>query len=145
MHATPTKPEASDVARGLAGVVAGRTAICSLDGDLRYRGYAIGPLAEAGDFEEVAFLLLHGELPSSAERAAFSHRLREAARSLDPVVIDCLARLAAKTPNASPMDVLRTGVSLLGQIERDQAPGPHAALVAQAERLMGQVPSLLAA
>ena len=57
MHASPTKPEASDVARGLAGVVAGRTAICSLDGDLRYRGYAIGPLAEAGDFEEVAFLV----------------------------------------------------------------------------------------
>ena len=145
MHSTPHKPEASDVAKGLAGVVAGRTAICSLDGDLRYRGYAIGPLAEAGDFEEVAFLLLHGELPSAAERAAFSRRLREAARSLDPIVIDCLARLAAKTPNASPMDVLRTGVSLLGQIERDQVPGPHDALVAQAERLMGQVPALLAA
>jgi citrate synthase len=145
VHSTPHKPEASDVARGLAGVVAGRTAICSLDGDLRYRGYAIGPLAEAGDFEEVAFLLLHGELPTSAEHAAFSRRLRQAASSLDPVVIDCLARLAAKTPNASPMDVLRTGVSLLGQIERDQAPGPHAALVAQAERLMGQVPALLAA
>jgi len=136
---------ASEFARGLAGIVAGRTAICSLDGDLRYRGYAIGPLAEAGDFEEVAFLLLHGELPSPAEHAAFSRRVNEAARSLDPVVIDCLARLAAKTPNASPMDVLRTGVSLLGQIERDQAPGPRDALVAQAERLLGQVPAILAA
>ena len=52
----------------LAGVVAGRTAICSLDGDLRYRGYSIGPLAEAGDFEDVAFLLLHGDLPTASER-----------------------------------------------------------------------------
>jgi citrate synthase len=145
MHATPTTPEASDVARGLAGVVAGRTAICSLDGDLRYRGYGIGPLAEAGDFEEVAFLLLHGELPSPAEHAAFSSRVHKAARSLDPAVIDCLARLAAKMPNASPMDVLRTGVSLLGQIERDQAPGPRDALLSQAERLLGQVPAILAA
>jgi citrate synthase len=48
-----------DFARGLAGVVAGKTAICSLDGDLRYRGYSIAPLAEAGDFEDVAHIILH--------------------------------------------------------------------------------------
>jgi citrate synthase len=145
MTTSTPKADPTDIARGLAGIVAGRTAICSLEGDLRYRGYAIGPLAEAGDFEEVAYLLLHGELPSRAEHTAFSRRIHEAARSLDPVVIDCLARLAAKTPNASPMDVLRTGVSLLGQIERDQAPGPRDALLAQAERLLGQVPAILAA
>ena len=65
---SPSGPD--DFARGLAGVIAGKTAICSLDGDLRYRGYAIGPLAEAGDFEDVAHLLLHGELPNAAEHAA---------------------------------------------------------------------------
>ena len=144
-HASPTPTSAGDFAKGLAGVVAGRTAICSLDGDLRYRGYAIGPLAEAGDFEEVAFLLLHGELPSRAEHAAFSRRVHDAAVSLDPTVVDCLARLAAKAPNASPMDALRTGVSMLGQVERDQAPGGRESLLAQAERLLGQVPAMLAA
>jgi citrate synthase len=143
--ASQDQPSANDFAKGLAGVVAGRTAICSLDGDLRYRGYSIGPLAEAGDFEEVAFLLLHGELPSPAEHAAFSRRINEAARSLDPTVVDCLARLAAKTPTASPMDALRTGVSMLGQLERDQVPGSRESLLAQAERLLGQVPAMLAA
>jgi citrate synthase len=142
----PAQPSAPDAfARGLAGVVAGRTAICSLEGDLRYRGHAIEPLARSGDFEEVAYLLLHGELPSRGERDAFAARITAAARSLDPAVIDCLARLAAARPDASPMDALRTGVSLLGQIERDVLPGPRAALLAQAEGLLGQVPALLAA
>ena len=63
-----TAPAASttEFAKGLAGVVAGQTSICSLEGTLRYRGYDIEPLARAGDFEEVAYLLLHGELPSAA-------------------------------------------------------------------------------
>ena len=134
-----------DFARGLAGVVAGKTAICSLDGDLRYRGYSIAPLAEAGDFEDVASLLLHGELPTAAEHAAFTRRVHEAAASIDPAVIEALRILAARTPNASPMDALRTGVSILGQIELDQQPGPRAALLSQAERLLGQVPAILAA
>ena len=142
----PSRPSsADDFARGLAGIVAGRTAICSLEGNLRYRGYPIDALAEAGDFEEVAFLLLHGELPTRTERDAFDRRINEAARSLDPAVIDALARLAAACPSASPMDALRTGVSMLGQIERDVLPGPREALLAQAERLLGQVPALLAA
>ncbi len=142
---TVPRPSSDDYARGLAGVVAGRTAICSLEGDLRYRGYAIEPLARAGDFEEVAYLLLHGGLPTPTERDAFAARLAAAARALDPTAIDCLARLAAACPSASPMDALRTGVSVLGQIERDQVPGPRDTLLAQAERLLGQVPALLAA
>ena len=143
---TSAHPSAPDAfARGLAGVVAGRTAICSLEGTLRYRGYAIEPLARAGDFEEVAFLLLHGELPTRIERDAFAARIAAAARAPDPAVVDCLARLARARPDASPMDALRTGVSLLGQVERDQIPGPREALVAQAERLLGQVPAMLAA
>jgi citrate synthase len=132
-------------ARGLAGVIAGKTAICSLDGDLRYRGYAIGPLAEAGDFEDVAHLLLHGDLPTESQHAAFTGRVREAAATIDPAVIDALRGLAARTPTAAPMDALRTGVSILGQIELDQQPGTRESLVAQAERLLGQVPAILAA
>lgn len=131
--------------KGLAGVVAGRTAICSLEGDLRYRGYSIGQLAAAGDFEETAYLLLHGELPTPAQHAAFRDRVGAAARGLDATVIDALARLAAVAPDSSPMDALRTAVSVLGQIERDDVPGPRDALLAQAERLLGQVPAALAA
>ena len=91
----PAPAAAGDFARGLAGVVAGRTAICSLDGDLRYRGYAAEPLARAGDFEEVAFLLLHGELPTAEQRTAFAGRLHAAAAGLDPAVVGALASLAA--------------------------------------------------
>jgi citrate synthase len=142
---TPPAAPATDFAKGLAGVVAGRTAICSLEGTLRYRGYDIEPLARAGAFEEVAYLLLHGELPNRAERDAFAARVAAAARTLDPTVIDALGRLAATSPEAAPMDALRTGVSMLGLVERDDTPGPRTALVAQAERLLGQVPALLAA
>ncbi|MFM7107134.1 MAG: citrate/2-methylcitrate synthase [Planctomycetaceae bacterium] len=141
----PAPRPAADFAKGLAGVVAGTTAICSLEGTLRYRGYDIEPLARAGDFEEVAFLLLHGELPTHAELAAFRDRVAAAARSVPPAAIDALGRLAAVSPDASPMDALRTSVSALGLVERDDAPGDRAALVGQAERLLGQVPALLVA
>lgn len=136
---------AESFSKGLAGIVAGRTAISSLDGDLRYRGYAIEPLALSGDFEETAWLLLHGELPGRPQLAAFTERVQAAARSLDPAVIDVLGRLARVAPDASPMDALRTAVSALGQTERDEAPGSRAQLLAQAERLLGQVPAALAA
>jgi citrate synthase len=141
----PAAAAAGDFARGLAGVVAGRTAICSLDGDLRYRGYSVEPLARGGDFEEVAYLLLHGELPTAAQRTAFAGRLHAAAAAVDPAVVDALASLAAVAPGASPMDALRTGVSMLGQVEQDLRPGSPAELLAQAERLLGQVPAILAA
>jgi citrate synthase len=143
--AQSTGKPAADFAKGLAGVIAGQTSICSLDGTLRYRGYDIEPLATAGDFEEVAFLLLHGELPSHTELAAFRDRIAAAARSVDAAVLDALARLAATSPQASVMDALRTGISMLGLVERDDTPGPRPALIAQAERLLGQTPAILAA
>jgi citrate synthase len=142
---TAPAPTATEFAKGLAGVVAGRTAISSLDGTLRYRGYDIEPLARAGDFEDVAYLLLHGELPSRAAHAAFRDRVAAAAAGLDPAVVEALGRLAAVNPAASPMDALRTGVSMLGQVAGDDAPGSREQLLAQAERLLGQVPALLAA
>ena len=143
--AQPTGKPAADFAKGLAGVIAGQTSICSLDGTLRYRGYDIEPLATAGDFEEVAFLLLHGELPSHTELAAFRDRIAAAARSVDTAVLDALARLAAASPQASVMDALRTAISMLGLVEHDDTPGPRPALIAQAERLLGQTPAILAA
>ena len=124
---TIARPSSDDFARGLAGIVAGRTAICSLEGGLRYRGYDIEPLARAGDFEEVAYLLLHGELPTPAERAAFGERITAAATTVDPAAIEALAALARTSPQASPMDALRTAVSMLGLLERDDAPGPRPA------------------
>ena len=143
--AQPTGKPAADFAKGLAGVIAGQTSICSLDGTLRYRGYDIERLATAGDFEEVAFLLLHGELPSHTELAAFRDRVAAAARSVDTAVLDALARLAATSPQASVMDALRTAISMLGLVEHDDTPGPRPALIAQAERLLGQTPAILAA
>ena len=144
--ASPTPARAAtEFAKGLAGVIAGQTAICSLDGTLRYRGYDIEPLAMAGDFEEVAWLLLHGDLPTRGEHAAFSERLSAAARSLDPTVLDALHRLASTSPQASVMDALRTGISMLGLVERDDTPGPRTALISQAERLLGLTPAILAA
>lgn len=138
-------PPPADVAKGLAGIVAGSTAISSLEGTLRYRGYDIEALAAAGDFEEVAWLLLHGDLPTNPELAGFRGRIADAARSLDPVVVDALARLAAANPHAAPMDALRTGISMLGMVEQDDLPGPRPALLTQAERLLGQTPAILAA
>jgi citrate synthase len=142
---TAATPPADSFSKGLAGVVAGRTAISSLEGDLRYRGYSIEPLARIGTFEETAYLLLYGELPDRSQLAAFCDRITAAARSLDPTVLDVLARLATTAPDASPMDALRTAVSMLGQIERDETPGSREHLLAQAERLLGQVPAVLAA
>jgi citrate synthase len=142
---TASPPPAAEFAKGLAGVVAGQTAICSLDGTLRYRGYEIEPLARTGDFEEVAWLLLRGDLPTAVELAGFRDRVAAAARHLPAPVLDALERLAITAPHASPMDALRTGVSMLGLVERDDAPGDRAELLAQAERLLGQTPAILAA
>jgi len=130
---------------GLAGIIAGRTAISSLDGRLRYRGYAVEDLAADADFEQVAFLLLHGELPTADQHAAFVRRVWQAAGSIDPVVVESLAPLARREPAASIMDALRTAVSILGQIGLDNLPGNRSVLVAEAERLIGQVPAILAA
>ena len=67
---------ATAFAKGLAGVIAGQTAICSLDGTLRYRGYAIEDLAEHSSFVETAYLIIHGNLPNSVERRRFGDLLR---------------------------------------------------------------------
>ncbi|HEX5339253.1 MAG TPA: 2-methylcitrate synthase [Gammaproteobacteria bacterium] len=97
----------------LSGVAAGNTALCSVGrsgNDLHYRGYDILDIAEKCDFEEVAYLLIHGKLPNRAELKAYKVKLRNL-RGLPDVVRTALEQLPA---SAHPMDVMRTGVSALG-------------------------------
>ena len=99
----------------LSGVAAGNTALCTVGrsgNDLHYRGYDILDLAKACEFEEVAHLLVHGKLPTQAELAAYKVKLR-ALRGLPAAV---KAALEATPANAHPMDVMRTGVSVLGTV-----------------------------
>lgn len=97
----------------LSGTPAGSTALCTVGrsgNDLHYRGYDINDLASHCEFEEVAYLLVHGKLPNTAELAAYKASLRPL-RSLPAAVKQALELLP---PSTHPMDVLRTGVSVLG-------------------------------
>jgi 2-methylcitrate synthase len=97
----------------LSGTPAGSTALCTVGrsgNDLHYRGYDIKDLAAHCEFEEVAYLLVHGKLPNTAELAAYKATLRPL-RSLPAAVKQALELLP---PSTHPMDVLRTGVSVLG-------------------------------
>ncbi len=124
---------------GLAGVTAGETAICTVGKEgkgLTYRGYSIFDLAEQATFEEVAFLLLYGHLPYLKELDSFKARLRYA-RDL-PEALTTTLRLIPKT--AHPMDVLRTGCSMLGVLEPETTTDDQRF---KAERLLGAFPSIL--
>jgi 2-methylcitrate synthase len=97
----------------LSGVPAGNTALCSVGksgNDLHYRGYDILDIAGKCDFEEVAYLLIHGKLPNRAELKAYKARLKSL-RGLPETVRAALEQLPA---SSHPMDVMRTGVSVLG-------------------------------
>ena len=110
----------------LSGVPAGNTALCTVGrtgNDLHYRGYDILDVAEASEFEEIAFLLVHGKLPNRAELAAYKAKLKSL-RGLPGAVRQVLEALPAST---HPMDVMRTGCSALGATlpegENHAAPG----------------------
>jgi 2-methylcitrate synthase len=124
---------------GLAGIVAGRTALSTVGKEgtgLTYRGYAIEDLAEQASFEEVAWLLLRGELPGPAELAEFQQRL-VSMRDLPQPLKSVLALLPA---NAHPMDVLRTGCSALGCLEPEASFDDQQRVV---ERLLATFPGML--
>lgn len=124
---------------GLADVVAGQTAICTVGHEgkgLHYRGYAIQDLTEKGTFEETAFLLIHGHLPNVKELKKFNAALIEG-REL-PGELMRLLELLPKT--AHPMDVLRTSVSMLGSLEPETKQYPSAEI---AVRLIGLYSSAL--
>ena len=103
---------------GLRGQVAGETALCTVGKTgtgLTYRGYDISELAEKAQFEEVAFLLLKGHLPTQPELDAYIAKLKSL-RTLPAALREVLERIPA---NAHPMDVMRTGCSMLGNLETE--------------------------
>lgn len=113
---TPEKKVKKGVA--LAGVNAGTTAVCTVGhtgNDLHYRGYDILDLAKYSNFEEVAYLLIYGELPTQNQLSEYKNKLRQL-RDLPEAVKSVLEQIPK---NAHPMDVLRTGCSMLGTIEQE--------------------------
>lgn len=124
---------------GLAGVVAGDSAIClcgAEDQSLLYRGYAIEDLCKKASFEEVTWLLLRGELPSQNELKGYQERLK-GLREI-PVPLKILLEMIPK--DANPMDVLRTACSFLGVLEPETKETEHFAI---ADRLQASLPSML--
>ena len=125
---------------GLEGVIAGETAISTVEGGLSYRGHAVGDLVEHASFDETAYLLLHGELPTASQLGAFQARVA-AARRLPPPLKELLAGLPKWT---SPLDALRTSVSALAHFDQDASDLSHDANVRKAERLLAQIPVAIA-
>jgi 2-methylcitrate synthase len=126
----------------LSGVTAGNTALCSVGktgNDLHYRGYDILDVASTCEFEEIAFLLVHGKLPTSAELKGYKNKLK----SLRGLPASLKAALEALPASAHPMDVMRTGVSVLGCTlpEKDDHNVPGARDIA--DRLMASFGSML--
>ncbi len=126
---------------GLEGVVAGETAVSTIEGGLRYRGYPVGELAANATFDEVAFLLLHGELPNRLQLAGFQRRLA-AARGLPHPLLDLLRVLP---PAFHPMAGVRTSVSVLAHYDPETEDGSREANVRKAERLTARIPAAVAA
>ncbi len=129
--------------RGLKGVYFDRSPATYIDGqagELRYYGYSIHDLAENSTFEETAYLLLHGELPTVSELSEFDVALK-AARSLPDAVLDIIDRV--KT--AHPMDVLRTAVSSLAAFDAETTDCSPEAVLRKGIRLSSQVPAIVAA
>jgi 2-methylcitrate synthase/citrate synthase II len=132
---------------GLEGVIASETAIANIEGKdgaggLEYRGYPIEDLAGHVSYEETAFLLLHGDLPTRAQLREFDARLR-ASRSIPDPLIELFKRIPR---DVHPMDVLRSSVSVLAHFDPDvnAQPTDHAANVRKAERMVAQMATAVA-
>jgi len=126
----------------LSGVAAGSTALCTVGrsgNDLHYRGYDILDVAEQCEFEEIAHLLVHEKLPTRAELAAYKRKLKSL-RALPAPVKAALEQIPA---SAHPMDVLRTGCSVLGTVDPEQDNHEIAGARDIADRLMACFGSML--
>ncbi|MEM7282703.1 MAG: 2-methylcitrate synthase [Pseudomonadota bacterium] len=124
---------------GLRGQVAGKTAICTVamgHSGLTYYGYEVGDLAENCEFEEVAYLLFNGELPDQSQLDAYKTKLK-GLRDLPETLKEVLERIPA---SAHPMDVMRTGVSFLGNLEQET---DFAQQKDAADRLVATLPSMI--
>ncbi|MCC5971222.1 MAG: citrate (Si)-synthase [Pararhodobacter sp.] len=129
--------------RGLKGVYFERSGVSDIDGragTLHYRGYSIHDLAEHATFEEVAYLLIHGELPDADQLAAHDGALKSA-RELPGAVHDIIRA----TAQGHPMDVLRTAVSALAALEPDSRDASEDGFIRNGLRLTAQVPMIVAA
>ncbi|MBI3866276.1 MAG: citrate synthase [Planctomycetia bacterium] len=126
---------------GLEGVIAGETAISTITGGLEYRGYGITDLAEQSTFPEVAYLLLHDDLPNEEQLADFKAILDESAE-VDGAIIDLLRAIPL---HVGAMDVLRTGISALGHFDPQVDENTTSANIAKTIRLLAQIPILIAA
>jgi len=126
----------------LSGTAAGNTALCTVGrsgNDLHYRGYDILDVATTCEFEEVAHLLVHGKLPNPAELAAYKAKL-QALRGLPAAVRVGLEQLP---PSTHPMDVMRTGVSVLGCVKPEKEDHNHPGARDIADKLMASLGSML--
>jgi 2-methylcitrate synthase len=126
----------------LSGVTAGNTALCTVGrtgNDLHYRGYDILDIAEAAEFEEIAYLLVHGKLPNAPELAAYKRKL-QSMRGIPMAVRDILESIPAST---HPMDVLRTACSALGSVLPEGDDHKLAPSRDIADRLMASFGSML--
>src|SRR5438046_5754904 len=135
---TETKPEYSP---GLAGVIAGETAICWVDPNagLMYRGYDIHEMAQKASFEEVAYLLLNGELPNGKQLVEFTQQIASE-RALPGPVTEMMRLLPSET---HPMDMLRTGVSMCSAFDKDSRDNSHDANIRKSIRLIARVSTLI--
>ena len=127
----------------LSGTAAGNTALCTVGrsgNDLHYRGYDILDVATTCEFEEIAHLLVHGKLPTEAELRGYKAKLK-ALRGLPAGVKAALEQLP---PSAHPMDVMRTGVSVLGCLSPEKDDHNHPGARDIADKLMADVEDLAA-
>lgn len=133
----------TEIHKGLAGVVVDTTAISSVDPDsnsLLYRGYPVDQLAERCLFEEVAYLLWRGELPTADELAAFQGRGRSQ-RTLPAPVVEAVLALPT---TCHPMDVVRTAVSAIGAHHPRAEDPSREANLAKSVQLLAQLPAVVA-
>jgi len=129
----------NQAAAGLRGQVAGKSGICTVamgHSGLTYYGYEVGDLAEHCQFEEVAYLLLNGELPTQSQLDAYKAELASM-RDLPKALKEVLERIPA---SAHPMDVMRSGVSFLGNLETESGFGKQKE---EANRLIATLPGMI--
>ncbi|ELZ19395.1 2-methylcitrate synthase/citrate synthase II [Haloterrigena salina JCM 13891] len=138
---------ADDLKKGLEGVLVAESGLSSIDGDagrLIYRGYSIEDLARGTSYEEVLYLLWHGELPTADELESFAAALSEE-REVHDDVLDAMERLAAA--DERPMAALRTAVSMFSayEPENDADPEDLEATMRKGRRITAKIPTALAA
>lgn len=142
MNDTPAPAPKAKKSVALSGVTAGNTALCTVGvtgNDLHYRGYDILEIAHTCEFEEIAYLLVHGKLPTRNELDGYKNKLK-ALRGLPAAVRSALETLPAA---AHPMDVLRTGASVLGCVLPEKDDHNPAGAREIADRLIGSFGSML--